>query len=240
MMKLHDLLFFLLAFVSEIVGTVSGFGSSTFFIPFAQFLENYKLVLALSAMLHIFSNFSKISHFNKHIRIKKILLFVIPSVLMTYLGAILNDDVNSLLIQKLIGLVLIFISVLFFIIKIKQIRFNDLSKIILIAASGFFTGLTGTGGAIRGLALSTMSLSPQAFIVLSSTIDIGGDIFRLFVYLKNGYMDWQQWLYIPLLAASAYFGTFIGKIIINKISQQLFEKIVLVFVFISGFAMLFA
>ena len=52
-MQWHDIGLGFLAFISETVGTVSGFGSSTFFVPMAVFLESFHMVLALTAILHI-------------------------------------------------------------------------------------------------------------------------------------------------------------------------------------------
>ena len=49
-------LFFLIAFLSEIVGTIAGFGSSVFFVPLAGFLFGFHEVLALTSILHVFSN----------------------------------------------------------------------------------------------------------------------------------------------------------------------------------------
>lgn len=43
-----DILFFLSAFVSEIIGTVAGFGSSTVFLPLALLFFDFKTALVLS------------------------------------------------------------------------------------------------------------------------------------------------------------------------------------------------
>ena len=65
-MKWHDGGLIILAFLSETIGTVSGFGSSTFFVPTAIFFESFKLVLALTALLHIFGNISKLILFKRN------------------------------------------------------------------------------------------------------------------------------------------------------------------------------
>lgn len=59
-MKPHDFLLTFLAFISEAIGTLSGFGSSTFFVPLAILVESFTFVLALTAILHCFGNLSKI------------------------------------------------------------------------------------------------------------------------------------------------------------------------------------
>ena len=52
--------FTVIALICEIIGTVGGFGSSVFFVPVAQFFFSLKIVLGLTAILHVFSNLSKI------------------------------------------------------------------------------------------------------------------------------------------------------------------------------------
>ena len=58
-------LFLLLALLAEIVGTISGFGSSILFVPLASYFIDFKLVLGITAVFHVFSNLSKIFLFQK-------------------------------------------------------------------------------------------------------------------------------------------------------------------------------
>ncbi len=120
----------------------------------------------------------------------------------------------------------------------NALRFAAWQTWLLCALSGFLTGLVGTGGAIRGLALAALGLNKNIFVMLSSSMDLGGDILRTGIYLKNGYMDWSQWFYLPLLGIAAIAGSWIGQKLLNHVSQAQFEKIVMVFVFLSGCTML--
>jgi len=61
-------LFFLIASLSEVVGTIAGFGSSVFFVPLAGLLLDFHGVLALTSILHVFSNAAKLVLFGRHIR----------------------------------------------------------------------------------------------------------------------------------------------------------------------------
>ena len=63
-------LFYFLALIAEIFGTVGGFGSSIFFVPVASFFFEPKLVLGITAFFHVFSNISKLILFGKKIDFK--------------------------------------------------------------------------------------------------------------------------------------------------------------------------
>jgi uncharacterized protein len=88
--SLTTVLFFLLALVSEIIGTISGFGSSVFFVPLAGMLFDFHTTLVLTGILHIFSTSAQVIMFRKSINWKLMLKIGIPSVIMVIAGAYLN------------------------------------------------------------------------------------------------------------------------------------------------------
>lgn len=238
-MSWHDLLFAFSGFVSEILGTLSGFGSSTFFVPIAQMLESFHLVLVLTSFLHSFGNISRIFYFRRYFKKELFFKFAIPFIIFSGLGALLTSFVPVVVLTRVLGFALILISLLFFVKKSKTPnKYVQRFNIPLMALSGFSTGLIGTGGAIRGVALASLHIEKNLFIALSSSVDLGGDLLRLSIYLWQGFMDWSQWYYIPLLAVAAWAGAKVGSRLIARVPQELFLKIVTVFVFISGVGLL--
>ena len=237
--EFHDVALSAIAFLSELLGTLSGFGSSTFFVPAALFVESFQFVLALTAILHCFGNFFRIWLFREGFEWKYLSQLVLPAVVFTVIGAALTATVSVEWMMRALGVLLIALSVVFFVGKHKLTKLPTWASVILSGLSGFSTGFVGTGGAIRGLALSAMQLPKTSFVITSASIDILGDALRAVIYIRNGFMDWHQWFYIPILGLVAYAGEKKKKNILNKISQQQFEKIVSVFIFISGIMMLF-
>jgi uncharacterized membrane protein YfcA len=110
-MRIHDFLLVFSAFISEIAGTLSGFGSSTLFVPLAARLEDFYFVLALTSILHCFGNLAKMILFRKAFQKEIFWKMFLPSVVMTGCGALL---VNYLPVEDLkigLGLVLILVSI---------------------------------------------------------------------------------------------------------------------------------
>jgi hypothetical protein len=85
-------LFFLIALLSEILGTVAGFGSSVFFVPLAGFFFDFHQVLALTSILHVFSNTAKLLFFGRHIRLRLLLLLGVPSVAAVIVGGLSKHE----------------------------------------------------------------------------------------------------------------------------------------------------
>ena len=122
----------------------------------------------------------------------------------------------------------------FLIARDLKIKPTQLNSVIGGAFSGFIAGLIGTGGAIRGMTLAAFSLNKEVFIATSAIIDFGVDLSRGVVYFSNGYMHWHDLKYVGILILISFVGTYIGKRILEKISEEDFKKIVLFVILAIG------
>ena len=59
----EDILFFIIVFVSEIIGANAGFGYSTIFLPFALYFVDFQTALILVTISHLFGNLGRINFF---------------------------------------------------------------------------------------------------------------------------------------------------------------------------------
>lgn len=223
-----------MALLAEILGTIGGFGSSVFFVPFANFYFDFHTVLGLTALFHLSSNFSKIFLFRKGLDKKLILNIGIPSIIFVIIGGVLSKYIDSLFLQIGLSVFLISFSLLFLIRKELVFKTGKRETWIGGSLSGFLAGILGTGGAIRGLTMAAFNLEKSVFVATSAAIDMGIDITRSMVYFLNGYLNKTTLIYIPFLLIIGFIGTFIGKYILSKISQVNFKIISLVLILIIG------
>ncbi|MBI1306736.1 MAG: TSUP family transporter [Bacteroidetes bacterium] len=227
-------LFALLALVAEIMGTVGGFGSSLFFVPMAGYFLDLHTVLGITALYHVMSNLTKIGFF-RHGFDKMLILYIgIPSVIMVIIGAWLSQFLGAKNLELILAVVLILLSVLFLIFdrwQVKPTKFNAASGGVL---SGFLAGLIGTGGAIRGMVLTSFRFKKEAFIATSAAIDLAIDASRSVVYTANGYVHVHDLYLIPVLLVVSIVGTWIGKKLLNHISETQFRKVVLILILATG------
>lgn len=232
------IIFILLALLSEVLGTVGGFGSSLFFVPIAGFFFDFHSVLGITALFHLSSNLSKIALFRKGFDRKLIIRIGIPAVAFVILGAYLTRFIDNQYLSFALSIFLICISLILLIFKnliLKPTLINSLSG---GALSGITAGLLGTGGAIRGLTLAAFNLEKDVFIATSAIIDLGIDLSRSIVYYSNGYMHKHDLYLVPILLVVSIVGTFIGKKILNHFSQSQFKYIVLSLILLVGIVML--
>ncbi len=226
--------FILLALLAEILGTVGGFGSSLFFIPIAGYFLDFHSVLGVTALFHVLSNTTKIVFFHKGFDKKLIISLGIPAVVFVILGAYLSRFIATQWLEMSLAVFLIALSSIFLIFKNIVIKPNTTNSVGGGIASGFIAGILGTGGAIRGITLAAFNLKMEIFIATSAIIDLAIDSSRAVVYGLNGYIHQDDLYLIPILLIVSIIGTYIGKKILTKISEEQFKKTVLVLILITG------
>ncbi|WP_101445278.1 sulfite exporter TauE/SafE family protein [Aquimarina sp. MAR_2010_214] len=220
-------IFVILAILSEILGTVGGFGSSVYFVPIANLFLDFQSVLGITALFHLSSNTTKIVFFRKGLDKKIVLALGIPAIVFVSVGAYFSKHIDPEILTYILGFFLIGLSLLFLIFKQFKVKSNTKSAIIGGSLSGLSAGLLGTGGAIRGITMSAFKMNKDKFIATSAVIDLGVDFSRTVVYYFNGYIHQHDMYLVPILIVVSIIGTWIGKKILNKISQEQFRKFVL-------------
>jgi uncharacterized membrane protein YfcA len=221
-------LFLSLAFISEILGTVSGFGSSILFVPIASMFFDFKTVLGITAVFHVFSNLSKIALFRGGIKKDIALKLGIPAIIFVIIGAYITTFLPTKSIELTMNVILVLVSIYLIINFNKTIKQTNTNLYLGGIASGFTAGISGTGGAIRGITLSAFQLPKEIFIATSALIDLGVDCSRAIVYVGYGYFKKEYIILIPFLIGISILGSYIGKQILKKTSEKVFRYIVLI------------
>ena len=234
------MLFLLLAFIAEILGTIGGFGSSVFFVPIATSFMDFHNALGLTALFHVASNLSKIVLFRKGIDKRILLMLGIPAIVAVVIGAWVTRFMDTERLELFLGVLLIVLSLLFLLLPQLKVLPSARNAITGGILSGGLAGLLGTGGAIRGLALTAFGMSKEVFVATSAMIDLGVDMSRSIVYSSNGFISKETLELLPFLIIIGFAGTFIGRGILRKVPQKRFEKFVLILVLLIGVSMIFS
>jgi uncharacterized protein len=228
-----------MALLSEIIGTVAGFGSSVLFVPLAQFYFGFQVVLMLTSILHVFSNISKIALFWRYINWRFCALYGIPSLIFSVLGAYLTDKIALTYGEAILGVFLLVFSCVFLLFPSVRFFPTTTNAVTSGGVAGFLAGFIGTGGAVRGMSMAAFNLEKNTFVATSGAIDFGVDFSRMLVYLGNGFLNASLWMYIPLLLIASVIGTLIGKKVLDGIPDAAFKKIVLILIALIGLTLLF-
>jgi uncharacterized membrane protein YfcA len=224
-------LFYFLALIAEILGTVSGFGSSILFVPLAAYFFDFHEVLGITALFHVFSNLSKMFLFREGINIHIVKTMGISAILSVIIGAVISKYAPVKELEIFLSIFMIAISILLLTGIQKKVHASNTNLIIGGSLSGFIAGLIGTGGAIRGITLAAFQIEKNTFISTSAIIDMGVDSSRLLIYIYNGFIQTNFLYMIPALILISMLGSWIGKKILIQLSESVFQKIVLGVIF---------
>ena len=225
----------LLTLLASIIGTMTGFGTSTIMIPIlVMFLPPVETIF-LVAIIHWFGDIWKVLLFRKGFSFKLIALFGVIGLLTSYLGASFSSNMDKTLLLRLLG---IFLSgyALFLIFKSRfKIKANNLMALTGGALSGFFAGIFGIGGAVRGIFLSAFDLPKVVYIATAGAIGLMVDATRIITYFTSGttlpsMLWWSLLIFIPV----SFIGAQIAKKLVDRIPQDKFRNFVAVFLFIIG------
>ncbi len=227
-LELGFIILLIIALFSEIVGTMAGFGSSTIFMPLASYFVEFKTALVLAAIFHLFGNISRITFFRHGLDKNVLLIFGIPSFVLSLLGATLVGDLSQTVLKFLLGIFLIVVSVIFLIRPKLAFPVNKKSLVLGGGISGFMAGLIGTGGALRASFLTGLKMEKEKYIATSAVIALGTDATRIPYYISSGFLPEQYYYLIPFLFGMAVVGSYIGRKIVTKIDQDKFKKMVLI------------
>lgn len=227
-MLTEEILFFISALVAEIIGTMAGFGSSTIFLPLALLFVDFKTVIILVAIFHLFGNLSRIIFFREGIDRRIILQFGVPSVLLSLVGAFLIGVLPQPVLKLILGIFLIVTSISFLAKPGLKFPANTGTFIAGGSTTGFITALVETGGALRATLLQGFNIEKVKYIATAATIALATDVTRIPVYISQGFLTEQYYLHLPILFAIALAGSFIGRKVVRRIDQEKFRKMVLV------------
>jgi hypothetical protein len=229
----------LVVVIASSVGTLTGFGTSTIMVPIMLSFYPVTQTLLFVGIIHWFGNLWKLILFRKGFQWKLILSFGIPGIAATYLGASLVFDIPTAVLSRILGSFLIIYVIYLFAKSSFKIKQSLLAGACGGALSGFFAGLFGIGGAVRGLFLTSFDLPKAVYIATAGAIALTIDTTRLTTYIKNGarlphLLLWGLLIFIP----ASFLGAKIAKSAIDKIPQEHFRKVVAVFLLLMGIKLL--
>lgn len=239
----------IVAFLASVLTLYSGFGLGTILMPVAAIFFPVKFAIALTAVVHLLNNVFKFLLLWRTVNWRVVLRFGLPAIFAAVPGAILLNVVSTLPalylysigsyqaiikpVKIMAGLLVLIVATIQSRSLLKSIKFNYVLPIGGIL-SGFFGGLSGHQGAFRSAFLIQSSLGKEAFVGTSSAIAILIDATRLIAYSYDIELLFDR--VSPRLIfnsiAATFFGVLVGKLLLQKVSFDLMQKMVTVLLYV--------
>lgn len=230
----------LLTFFASAAGTLTGFGTSTIMVTVLVLFFPLPEVLLFVGLVHFFDDIWKLMLFREGIRWRTVLLFGLPGVVMSWVGALIVVRASDFFLPQLLGVFLVGYFIFIALRPAFKFKPNALMVAAGGASSGFLAGILGVGGLLRALFLSAFDFPKAVYIATSGAIALMVDGTRLTTYLYEGteLADVFLWGLIAFIPAS-FFGSALAKRVVNRIPQKKFRLVVGGALFIIGLKLIF-
>lgn len=229
----------ILTFIASFVGTVSGFGLSTIMLPIMILFFPLPIALLFVGIIHAFGDFWKIILFKHAMNPKIILMFAVPGVIASLIGAkIVLTTPQTILLQIFGAFLILYVLLITFNSKFRLPHTPFYSGLGGIT-SGFLAGVFGMGGAVRSMFLTAFNFPKEVYLFATGAIGLIIDSGRLFTYYFGGVRLDEQLAYgLIVFIPISFFGAEIAKKLVDKIPQKIFRNVVGGFLFLVGLKLL--
>lgn len=233
-----ELFFWVTAFFAAFLGNIAAFGISSILLPVSVSVFSFETGLVLTSIFHIFGNVGRVGFFRGRLDRRVFVLFGVPNLVFTGLGASLVGVVPDGLLRALLGVVLVLYAV--YGLSMRELRFEP-STVNCVAGGavyGFFSGLVGSGGPLRGAMLTSFGLTGGVYVATSGGVSFLTDLVRISVYLWRGFLSPGFYGYVPLLFVVALAGSFFSKVAVDRIPRERFRRLIHVAILLAGVRLL--
>jgi uncharacterized membrane protein YfcA len=219
-----------LTLVAASVGTLSGFGTSTIMVPILLFFFPLPVTLLFAGIIHWFGDIWKMIFFRSGVRWRLLLLFGVTGIVASYIGASLIITIPEEILSRLLGgFLLLYVSWLWLNPK-WHLPERNMTAVAGGVFSGFFAGIFGVGGAVRGAFLSAYNLPKEIYLFTSGAIALAVDSTRLIAYWGEDIrLTDTLLLALAISIPTSLLGAYIAKRIVNRISQEKFRLVIAIF-----------
>jgi uncharacterized protein len=226
------------AFAGAIVASLAGFGVGSIMTPVLAMRYGMHLAVAMVAIPHVLGTALRFWFLRRSLDRRVLLTFGVTSALGGLTGAVLHSWIGGRVLAWILAALLIFAGITG--LLGIQLRFGRGGAWIAGALSGLLGGLVGNQGGIRAGAMLGFDVPKEAFVATATAVALLIDGARVPVYLyTEGAALMNVWRIIAIATVAVIIGTIVGRLILGRIPEATFKRVVSGLILLLGISMLF-
>ena len=227
--------------IASALSAVTGFGTSTICIPILLFYFPLPHVLLFIGIIHFAGAAWRLILFRTGFVREFLLLFSIPAMVASYVGARASFLIEPGIASKLLGLFLVMYVGFYLCYPTYKVQQTKTLSVTSGSLSGFFAGIFGLGGAIRSTFLHAFRLPKLQYLFTTNAIAVCIDAVRLTTYVSGGMrliplFQISLLFALPLSLAAAWVAK---RYVVDILPLNRFRTVVGLFLGIVGLRLLF-
>ncbi len=225
-------------FLGSIISTIAGGGLGIILVIASTFFTDVRTSVILVSLLGFVIQGVKIFHFRKYTRWEIARWYLVLGIPASFAGGFLLFIFSERTIEIAIGLLCLAFCGLELSPRRVRVMPDRVTLIALGGINGIIGGVTGNGALMRSPALLAFGLAKEEFVGTSSMIALFMNIGKTSVYVTQFHWSYDAILLIGLSIPIVLCGVSIGKHILRYVHPILFERILLIIVFVGAIRLL--
>ncbi len=239
---LRSILIVLVGAGGGFVQRVSGFGLGIFVMLFFPYLmPGYAMGAAVSGMMSVVGSGYNAARYRKHIQIKVVLPLLCAAAVTIPVAVYFSATAPETLMKRLLGLVLILLSIYFlFFSKRISIRPTVGNGILAGALGGTLNGLFSTGGPPVVLYLVHAAKDNLVYFATIQFYFAVTNAYSAVMRLLSGIITWEAMGYLAVSLVGWVLGDTLGSAVFSRLNGDALKRIIYIGMIVSGVLMLMA
>lgn len=239
-MNIESIAVFIAAAFAGAVASISGFGIGSLLTPLFALRMDFQLAVAAVSIPHLIATAYRFILIRKDLNKAVFIRFGTWSALGGLSGSLIGVAIQHRALSLTLSILLIFTGSMGVLGLLEKMRLAQKFGWIAGLCSGIFGGLVGNQGGIRSAALLGFSLTKTEFVATTTAIGLIVDAARMPIYFIHRAPDpAQKWLPISIAIIGVILGTWLGKLLLTKIPERIFKRIVCAIILLLGIGLLF-
>jgi uncharacterized membrane protein YfcA len=225
--------FAIITFSSFVKGTV-GFGNGMTAMPILMLVIPPQDAVVIILMLSLLMDSFNVYHYFKYTKFKKIMTLIIASIVGLPIGTYLLINTDTTILKLTVGVLVSGFAILRMVGWTFPIKREILGQSIV----GFLCGLFGAAVSITGppvaLFYQNQSLNKKEFRGSMASYFLVLYLLSMVTFYISGVLTTDRIMQSIYLVPAMIIGLTVGSIFSHYVSEELFKKIALAIIFISG------
>jgi uncharacterized membrane protein YfcA len=228
-----------ISFLAGAISAVAGFGIGSILTPLLGLGIGVKLAVAAAAIPHFAGNALRLWTLRDRIDKSVLKTFGLMSAAGALLGAILHAIAAAPALKIVMAVILIAAGALGVLGWMERLRLGRRGAWVAGGVSGFLGGLVGNQGGIRAAAMLALNVRKEVFVATAVAIALVVDGARLPVYAFSvGRQLVGMWPLLLTSTAGVIVGTLFGKVLLGRVPESAFRRVVSALLIALGVALL--
>jgi hypothetical protein len=227
------IILFAISFLAATISGAAGFGGALVLLPALTGMVGIKAAVPILTIGQIFGNASRVWFGRHELNWRPIIFFLLTAIPLTISGSYLLTDIDSNKIKVGIGIFLILL-VVYRRANMKKIELGDTGMLLGGGLTGFLSGLAGSAGPLGAAFFLGLNLTATAYIASEAFTALTMHLIKTIVYNKYSLVGRTELYYGLFIGVAMVLGSWTGKKIIEKLSQNKFVLLVEILLIISG------